>query len=273
VNERFLSKLIMILLAGLLMVTGCGPKPTNTRSKPEPQASPTSTMAAIPEVGSCHDLSFQQAVGATDPRDSVPCSAPHTSVTFHVGSLNQLRDGHLLAVDSDATQAELAELCPSKLPDFLGGRNDQLQMSQFKSVWFTPSLQQADQGSNWFRCDAVALQRDNELMLLPAQTKGILGKPGGSGFATCGSGTPGRDGFAKVACKLPHQWRAAKTVTLPDDGKYLDPGLTQMADQSCKDAASAAAGDVLKFTWGFTWPTQEQWQAGLRHGICWLPAG
>lgn len=272
-NAKKMSKLFVILLSGLMLVTGCGTKPTNTRPKPEPKASPTITMAAIPEVGSCHDLSFEQAVGATDPRDSVPCSAPHTSVTFHVGSLNQLRDGHLLAVDSDAVQAELAELCPAKLPAFLGGGDDQFRMSQFKPVWFTPSLQQADQGSNWFRCDAVALRRDNDLMPLPEQARGILGKPGGTAFATCGSGTPGQAGFAKVACKLPHQWRAAKTVALPGDGKYLDPSLTQMADQNCKDAASAAAGNNLKFTWGFTWPPQEQWQSGLRYGICWLPAG
>lgn len=108
-------------------------------------------------------------------------------------------------------------------------------------------------------------------MNLPTRAKGILDKPAGAQFATCGTGSPAKEGFAKVACKLPHQWRAAKSIQIPAGSKYLDAGATQVADQSCKDAAASAAGNNLKYTWGFTWSTKEQWDTGFRKGICWLP--
>ena len=40
----------------------------------------------------------------------------------------------------------------------------------------------------------------------------------------------------------------------------------------CGDAARARAGDPLDFTWSQESPSREQWAAGQRYGICWVPA-
>ena len=66
-------------------------------------------------MGSCHRLSFDQATDPVDSGDPVPCGRPHTAVTTRVGTLSQLADGHLLAVDSRTVQARIAKACPPSL--------------------------------------------------------------------------------------------------------------------------------------------------------------
>ncbi len=261
------------LLIGCLLLSSCGSGPTTPSPKRDtaPTVESTSDRESVPELNSCHQITFRQASTATAPSASVSCSQPHTSVTIAVGALPQLRDGHLLAVDSPTIQAQLDKTCSAELPGFLGGTQENLQLSQFRAIWFTPSLKEADLGANWYRCDVVAVKRDGQLLRLPARAKGILARPGSTGFSTCGTGTPGQSDFAKVACRLPHQWRATRVFLIPDQAKYLDAGITTTADQFCKDAAATAAGDRLKFSWVFTWPSPEQWQGGSRSGICWLP--
>jgi hypothetical protein len=264
--------LVVVSLLSMLILSGCGTDQSGEPEGTKTQATPAAPSAApTPEVGSCHKLTFQQATVATAEQEPVPCNRAHTTVTIAVGALDQIRDGHLLAVDSDQVQTKLNELCPKPLVTFLGGSDEDRELSQFKAAWFTPSLREADLGANWFRCDVLALKGDSTLMNLPTRLKGILNKPAGAQFATCGTGSPDRAGFAKVACKAPHQWRAAKSIQLPADAKYLDAGASSAADQRCKDVAAGAAGNNLKFTWGFTWPPRDQWAAGKRAGICWLP--
>jgi hypothetical protein len=36
--------------------------------------------------------------------------------------------------------------------------------------------------------------------------------------------------------------------------------------------AAGSADDPLDFTWSQESPTREQWDAGQRYGICWVPA-
>lgn len=272
-RQRAIGPTVLALLIWMSLLTACG------NDTPQGQVSSTPTPAPsysppppAAEVGSCHDLTYQQATAATQNSDPIPCTKPHTSRTFATGTLDQLRDGHLLAVDSKAAQRNLTTTCTDRMAQFLGARTPELQLTQFKAIWFTPSFAQADDGSNWFRCDLVALKRDGELMRLPSAPKGILGRAGDSPYATCGAGTPGSADFKKVACAVAHQWRATKAIEIPAKTRYLDPAQTQSADASCKDVAAGAAGSNLKFRWVFTWPTKQQWHSGVRAGICWLPA-
>jgi hypothetical protein len=43
-------------------------------------------------------------------------------------------------------------------------------------------------------------------------------------------------------------------------------------DPVCRDVAADATDDPLDLTWSQESPTREQWDAGQRYGICWVPA-
>jgi hypothetical protein len=139
-------------------------------------------------------------------------------------------------------------------------------------VWFSPSLEDADAGANWYRCDVVAPRSEGKLLPLPPRLKGVLDKDGAlDRFGTCGTAAPDAPGFSRVVCSEKHKWRAIETMALPSDKHYLAKDVTAAADSRCKDVASERANGSLKFTWSFEWPPRAQWNAGQRWGYCWVP--
>ena len=272
-----------LLLFLLVVVPGCSsgtddPTSTPTPSATTPSVSPTkpATRAPkpppVPEVGSCYRLSYDQAVAPTSRIPSVPCRDGHAAETFHVGRLERVVDGRLLAVDSRRLQDQVATTCPRLLPDHVGGTEEQRRLSMLRSVWFSPTLQQSDSGADWFRCDVVALARDSELLELTGSLSGVLDTDEGRGrFGMCGTAEPGTEGFERVACVQSHSWRALRTVTLsgPD---YPGEGAAQRAGvEPCTAAGRVNAPDPLDFQWGYEWPNADQWESGQTYGICWAP--
>lgn len=240
-------------------------EPAAPRSAPPPPAPPT--------VGSCHALDLKAATDPVDDRAAVPCSAAHTTVTIKVGRLAPLSDGHLLAVDSPQVQAQVAKACPPALPAYVGGDRTTQRLSRLQVVPFSPSLEQADAGASWFRCDLLALRSEGQLVSLPARMKDALAAPGAlDRFGTCGTAAPGSKGFAQVVCSERHAWRAVEDVDIAAK-TYLDRDATAQGDAACKAIASAKAAGSLKFSWSFQWPTKAEWDAGRRWGLCWLPEG
>ncbi|MGZ5400458.1 MAG: septum formation family protein, partial [Nocardioides sp.] len=225
-----------------------------------------------PAVGSCYRLSYEQAVAPTARAPSTPCREAHTAVTFHVGRLERVVDGRLLAVDARRLQEQVSTTCPRLLPAHVGGTEEQRRLSMLRSVWFTPTLRQADAGADWFRCDAVALARSSRLLELAGSLSDVLDTAAGRNrFGMCGTAEPGTPGFERVACALPHSWRALRTVGLPGPD-YPGEGAVQRAgEEPCSAAARAAAPDPLDFQWGYEFPTPDLWQAGQTYGICWAP--
>ncbi len=143
------------------------------------------------------------------------CASPHTAVTFDAGPLDTVVDGHLLAVDSERVQAGVAERCPAALGDFVGGGPDALRLSMLRSVWFTPSLEEADQGASWYRCDVVALAGAEQLADLTPPMRGVLGTEAGrERYGMCGTAEPGTPDFSRVLCSAEHTWRAVQVVDL-----------------------------------------------------------
>ena len=269
-----------LLAAVLCLVTGCssGSSAGSSAQKSSPTPSPSTTASSAPPpppapvVGSCHRLTLGQATQPMDPAPAVPCSTPHTSVTVAVGRLSALADGHLLAVDSQTVQQRIARACPPTRLGYVGGDRLTRRLSRLEVVWFSPSLAQAQAGADWFRCDVVALAGPTGLAPLPARMKGVLDAPNALGrFGTCGTSAPGKAGFQRVVCSLPHTWQAVDTVDLPPGAGYLGGAASAQGDSSCKDVAAARANGALRYTWSFEWPTRAQWSAGQRYGYCWLP--
>lgn len=269
----------LVVLAGLASCSG----DDEPNADPSPSASPTSTSkprpakpAPRPKVGACYDLTYDEAVAPTTEEDPVPCDKEHTAQTVFVGELDTVVDGHLVAVDSDRVQQQVAADCPKRLSSFLGGSEESLRLSMLTSVWFSPTVEESDAGQNWYRCEVVALAGDNTLTSLDLPMKGVLGTDRGRDtFGMCGTARPGTKDFERVACARPHSWRAVSTVEVEPGRNGAWPGeeaARRAGEEPCQDAARAKADDALKYTWGYEWPTRKQWKGGRHHGFCWAPA-
>ncbi|QIX27344.1 hypothetical protein ncot_12585 [Nocardioides sp. JQ2195] len=269
----------VVLALGLL--TGCSGADEPAADQ-TPTATPTSTPeptpaepAPRPDVGACYDLAYDEAIAPTSDRKAVPCKTEHTAQTVHVGQLDTVVDGHLVAVDSERVQRQVASSCPEQMAAFVGGTAEDLELSMLSAVWFSPTVEESDGGQNWYRCEVVALAGRQQLSPLKASMKGILAtQEGRDSFGMCGTDRPGTQGFERVPCARDSSWRAISTVDVPAGRNGTWPGAeaAKAADgDTCKDAVRDEADDPLKFTWSYEWPTKKQWQAGQHHGFCWAP--
>lgn len=247
----------------------------------EPAASATPSAAATPSratppppprAGACYRLTYTAATRTASDARPVACRQEHSAVTMFVGRLANVSDGHLLAVDSEQVAQRLSARCPKQLERFLGGDREARRLSRFTAVWFTPTLEQAQQGADWFRCDLVALAGRDRLLPLPREAKGALDRDGTlDRYGTCGTAAPGSAKFVRVACARPHAWRAVSTIDLPEGARYLAKDATESADGQCRDVAADASDFALRFSWSFEWPDRKSWREGQRWGTCWLP--
>jgi hypothetical protein len=202
----------------------------------------------------------------------VSCRRPHTAQTYHVGTLDPVVNGHLLAVDAKRVQAQVAEACPRRLGRFLRGTPAQLRLSALRAVWFTPTLEQSDEGESWYRCDAIALAGGDRLARLDRRVEGVLATPAGrERFGICGTARPGTPGFERIICSRPHAWRAISSYDVPGRSYPGAAAVRAVGQKRCQAAGQAVADDSLNYQWGYDWPTATQWRAGQRYGLCWAP--
>lgn len=230
-----------------------------------------------PREGACYALTLDQALAATSDVGPRGCAGRHTSRTYLVGEVDAVVDGHLLAIDSAQVQAQVAEVCPDALPDFLGGSLADQRLSVLRPVWFTPSLEQADAGATWLRCDVVAVDArsgDDGLAQLSGRLGGILSSGAGRDrWGLCATGAPDDAQARRVPCSADHSWRAVEVVDL-GGGSYPGAEQARRAGQDrCEAVGRERAEDPLTFEWGYEWPTQQQWAAGQTFGRCWVPDG
>jgi hypothetical protein len=205
----------------------------------------------------------------------VPCRRRHTAQTIHVGRLSSLVDGRPVAVDSPRAQRALARTCPARFSAYVGGTPEARRLSRLQVVWFSPTLEEADAGAGWFRCDVLAFGRGDALLPLPRRPlRGVLDRPAGPAtFGLCGTARPGTPRFTRVACGLRHSWVAVATIPIGGAERY--PGVRRVraaGNETCAERVRSEAGFPLEFSYGWEWPTRQQWAAGQRYGFCWAPA-
>jgi len=274
-----MRRLLSLLVATGLALTACaggessapeaGGSPSVPSSAPSSKAAPTPKPKPDPppQAGDCYLFGYQSALAPTRSRKPSPCAKPHTAVTFFVGRFDKG-----LRVDGGQVHRLESTVCPNRFASFVGGTLEDRRLSLLRTVWFTPSVQQAALGARWFQCVAIALRGDQQLAALQVPVEGVLDSDSArSHYALCATDQPGTSDFEQRLCSLPHSWRALRTVPFapgpyPGDGKVRSAGQTP-----CQDAARAVAGDPLSFQWSYAWPTKEQWQAGQTYGICWAP--
>lgn len=276
--RRGFPLLATLLLAVLLLggLTACSKgKPGPAASTPPSSSAETSAAPAPPApppARACYDLDFAAAAQPTSTTPPVPCSSAHTTTTIRVGTIQPVVDGHLLAVDADPVQQQIAGRCRRALAAQVGGDQETQRLSRLTVVWFSPSLADSDRGALWFRCDLVALAGHDLLAPLPRVTRGILSQDGAlDRWGTCGTASPAAPHFERVICSHPHSWRARSTIDLPAGATYLGKAAGAAADSACHDVDAKLAADSLKLHWSFEWPTRDAWNAGQRYGLCWTP--
>ncbi len=276
--------LVAVTLLGWWLVAGCSgggeagsaaspsvAESTSAAASPTPTPSPA-PPAPRPEVGACYRLGYADALAPTAERPPVTCRRTHTATTYRVGTLDLVVDGHLLAVDARRVQRQPAASCPERLGRFLGATEQQLRLSSFRAVWFTPTLEQSDGGQDWYRCDAIALAGPERLAALPARVAGVLrSAEGRARFGICGTAEPGTPRFERVICSRPHGWRAIASYDVRGRRYPGQAAVRDLAQDRCQAAAQAVAEDSLNYRWGYDWPTAAQWRDGQRYGLCWAP--
>ncbi|WP_346385757.1 septum formation family protein [Nocardioides sp.] len=279
-DDRVMVSLRRLLIAVAvlpLLVSGCTGDP-EPRTEPSPSASSPTTSPSTakpvprPQERACYRLTYAAAVAPTSDARGVACASRHTSQTYAVGTLDTLVGGHLLAVDSDHVQAQVAATCPRRLSGFLGGDAADLHLSMLRAVWFTPTVAESDAGADWYRCDVIAVASDQHLSPLSGRLGGVLNSAAGRDrYGMCGTDEPGTPDFVRVICTADHTWRAIATVDFPD-ARYPGTGAARDRGQGpCENAGRGVASDALSFQWGYEWPTADQWHAGQRYGLCWAP--
>lgn len=262
--------------AAALLLAGCTASPRAPEEAPTSSESstPTQTVAIdpgpTPEVGQCHALSFRQALAVVGRTEPVACRRAHTAETYFVGRLRlETPAGNIRRVDGDAAQRQARTTCTARLPRHLGVTPRELRLTMAQAVWFTPSARRAEGGADWFRCDVVAVASPGRLLPLPRRTRGWGDAPA---VAMCATAAPGTTAFRRVGCGARHTWVAVSTVDIPGRKLPARAAIADRMDSPCGDAARARADDPLDFSWSQESPTKEQWEAGQRYGICWVPA-
>ena len=269
---------VVAALAMAGMLAGCTAPPIDPDRPAPPESSESSTPSETvppdpgprPEVGECHALSFRQAVAVVGRTEPVPCRRKHTAETYFVGRLEagdarrehpprRLRRGAASGAYDVRVPAPPAPRPPPR----------ELRLKMVQAVWFTPSPKHAEAGADWFRCDVVAVASPKKLLPLPRRTKGWGDAPV---VAMCATAAPDTRAFRRVACGAKHAWLAVATVDLTGRKLPTQAAIADRMESTCRDAARSRADDPLDFTWSQESPTEEQWQAGQRYGICWAPA-
>lgn len=243
------------------------PTPTPTPTPP-PRARP----APVPDKGACYRLSYDEAVAPTAAADPVACKRRHNAETYAVGTVDNLVDGHLLAIDSRRVQEAVAQTCPAALGKAVGGTEDDLRLSMVRAVWFTPTVAESDDGASWYRCDLVTLAGTEQLAGVKGSLLGVLDTPEGRDtYGMCGTAGPDDPAFERVPCRDTHSWKAFSVIDLPGTTYPGRAAITQAGEQPCNDAAAGLAADPLDYQWGFEGPDQQQWNAGQTFIRCWTP--
>lgn len=279
-----MRRLASLVCLALMLIAGCSQTPDEPVASDSPSASSTPSSATapsppppLPRPRACYRLTLAEAVAPTNNSTPVPCRGRWTSSTFHVGSLDLVTvDGHLLAVDSAEANSQVAEECPQRLARHLGGTAADLRLTVFRAIWFTPTLEEASAGAEWFRCDAVALAKPGRLARLTDSVRNILDRDY-SDYGLCGTARPGESAFQRVSCAQPHTWVALSSVDLPGQDYPGRGRVSSLGVSPCTEAAREVADDALDFEWGYEWPTAAQWngaanQPPQRYGVCWAPA-
>ncbi|WP_372728421.1 septum formation family protein [Nocardioides sp.] len=255
---------VLGLVVAALLLTGCGDESQGTDVDP-------AQLDAVspPEVGDCRVLAPEDTEVMSNATATVDCRTPHTAETYLVEELPpELGDADR---EDPEVNTWIHEHCQASFISFLGA-DESLAMRTIVS-WsaFRPSAKAWDEGARWYRCDVVGgAEQSKEYVELPVTAQGLMkGKPDDR-WLVCVKGPSVQDA-PRIPCSEPHDWRAVTTVKLGEaDDPY--PGDRQSQIQTrdfCSDSVGGWLSYPVTYDYGYTWFTEEEWEAGNRRSVCW----
>ena len=208
-----------------------------------------------PAVGSCHELTWDNADDLADPDPAVPCTDRHTSVTTKVVTFANTPDW----TDEDVILAIARRQCTPANLAFFSDNARAYQLSTYSSWFFIPTKAQRDAGASWMRCD-VTLYGYYSLKPLPTDGDPELGPlPLDDKIARCRKGK--RSAYNVSSCDKPHQFHATHGVKYPSDGYPGDRRLQRWTHRKCDDKLGRSFGY-------YEWPSRSLWKLGLVYSVC-----
>jgi hypothetical protein len=251
---------IVVLLLPLALLAGCASAPL----KPQTAAD----KATPPKLGACYNLTPEDTSKASNASEPVPCSQPHTSETFAIGTLPA-------STGKDYNSKEhgkwVFKKCEKAFAKFISADESLAMRIQLSWAWFRPSERGWDNDARWFRCDIVGGPADApQYTALPKTAKGLFRARPPDQWMTCAQG-PTVLKSKKVPCSDQHDWRAVTTIKLgaPED-PYPGDRLAEVRSRDfCSDWVGAWMNYPVDYEFGYTWFHEGEWQAGNRRAVCW----
>ena len=284
VGGRSLLARLIGVLAVTAMALGCSPSvpeasvgkagPAQSADKPGGGDSkqPTASVPSPPQPGECRNLRYDATSLFSDDTSPIPCKRGHTAYTFAVKKLPKDIAFTGVQIENDAVQNFAGAACRTAFARFIGGGASERALSRLTVTYFVPTQRHFDLGAHWVRCDVIALRSDSTLADLPQELRGILDGEGSlNAYGVCSRGEPGSSGFRLVMCNQDHAYRAEAALRLGrGDAPYPGEQVTRVGGrQRCEDLMADLLGTDGGYTYGWTYPSPSDWQAGQRYGYCW----
>ncbi len=232
----------------------------------------TDSTSRPPREGECRNLAYADIYTFADNTPAIPCSKAHTAYTFDVKKLPDSIAFTGVQIENDAVQNFAGSTCRTSFARYVGGGAAERALSRLTMTYFVPNQRLFDLGSHWVRCDLIALKSDSVLADLPRRLRGVLNDEGSlDGYGVCSPTEPGSPGFRLVMCTQDHAYRALAALRLGGHGAaYPGEQITKInGSQRCQDLLADRLGAGGGYTYGWTYPSLSDWQAGQRFGYCW----
>ncbi|MDQ3485237.1 MAG: septum formation family protein [Actinomycetota bacterium] len=268
----------------LVLVAGCIPSPkqaasddptTATTSVEPTKKKPPPPPPPAPEAETCRELKFGDIGRYSNATPITDCAKRHTGFTFEVTMLSPDIAFDGVQIKNDAIQQEAGRFCRKAFEDYVGGDAATRARVRLTVTYFVPNQNAYDAGARWVRCDIIALQAERILAELPEELKGLLDDDAAiDDYGLCSRGDPGAIDSLQVICDQPHTYRAVEALRLGAmDDPYPGEATTSVeGKQRCEDLIVDLLGTDGGFTYSWTYPTTQDWEAGQRFGYCWNKA-
>ena len=255
--------------------TSGGSTSGSTTSKP-PKPTPTHEPAPPPKAGECRNLTFGAMGRYSNDGPTTSCAQPHTAFTFAVEDLPKDVAFDGVDIGNDAVQEKASLLCRAAFAKYIGGSAATRALSRLSVTYFVPTQQDFDAGSRWVRCDVIALQSARILAALPKTVEGFNDTDAAlDDYGVCSRGEPGTPEALLVMCNQDHDYRALTALRIGDDDADY-PGEKAVGEDGqsrCDDYISDTLGLGGGYTYAWTYPSLDDWDAGQRFGFCWNKTG
>lgn len=208
-----------------------------------PLAAPA--QAATPLVGSCHQLTLDQAMtGRSDPSVPVPCSGSHTTQTVAV-----VASPSLTGMTDDQISAQGARLCA---PALIKAEGTRLRFAQtaYQGLFFAPTAAEVAAGESWYRCD-IALRAGTSLARLPKHLpRPLVPRRIPDSVRICYAGS------LLTTCSHRHTQRSIGAFTSPAKPFPSKAAFLRYARAKCPGST------------GYLYPSTTDWNSGYRVIVC-----